>query len=369
MLEILNRTYLRTPQEGRDWLARVPSENLRTIARAGKIGGSLQLIPVGQWFGGRKVPMTGIASVGVDPDVRATGLASEMLRCALDELHSAGVCLSTLYPSTLGVYRRAGWELAGTSQWYRVSARHIDVRDREMEVRRLEDRDLPLVRKLYQRRASASSGHLGRNDLMWKRVLQGLGEDLHGYAVGSQGYVLFTQIRDKGRWTYDLRVRDLVATTPGSARRIWTFFADHRSFAGDVIFPGGVSDPMLLVLGEQDWKAEDAWGWMTRIVDVPTALQARGYLASGEVHLDVRDVVCPWNSSRWVLEVSDGRGTVRKGGRGKVSTDIRGLAALYTGYLTAHELVATGLLDASHRDLSAATALFSGPPPWLPDFF
>lgn len=67
--------------------------------------------------------------------------------------------------------------------------------------------------------------------------------------------------------------------------------------------------------------------------------------------------------------MADGRGTVEKGGSGTLKLDARALAALYTGYLTAQELVAAGMLQAPPEALAAAGLVFAGPRPWLPDMF
>jgi predicted acetyltransferase len=111
--------------------------------------------------------------------------------------------------------------------------------------------------------------------------------------------------------------------------------------------------------------------WMLRIVDVPGALKARGYSPglTAEVHLSVRDDVLPHNHGRFVLQVADSRASVQRGGDGTLHVDIRGLAAMYSGHLSPAELKAAGYLDGPDEDLAAATAIFAGPTPWMPDIF
>jgi predicted acetyltransferase len=111
--------------------------------------------------------------------------------------------------------------------------------------------------------------------------------------------------------------------------------------------------------------------WLLRVVDVRAALTGRGYPPGleTEVHLAVRDEVCPWNNGRFVLTVADGRGEVREGERSDVILDARGLAALYTGYLTPAALQQVGLAAGEPRALAAAGLPFAGPAPWMPDMF
>lgn len=94
----------------------------------------------------------------------------------------------------------------------------------------------------------------------------------------------------------------------------------------------------------------------------------RGYGegVSAEAHLDVRDDVLPTNNARFVVEVSGGRARVRKGGRGSAKIDVRGLAALYSGFMSPRELVATGYVDGP---CDALGPVFAGPHPWMGEIF
>lgn len=374
LAEVLNRTYLRTEEQGTAWLKRVRASDLRVVRDGGRVVGGLQIHRFGQWFGGRVVPMAGIASVGIDPERRASGLASKLMQETLVDLHGRGTPISALYPATQPVYRRVGYELAGHWVRYKLAADAIDLRDREPDLRRLEGADPDVLLPLYEARARTANGNLHRSEGYRDRVWASEDEDVHVYVVGPEaapeGYVVFSQKRD-GDWKYDLRVRDLVALTPAAGRRLLTFFADHRSFANDVSWNGAPADPLTFHLREQEWGVARSWQWMLRIVDVRGALGARGYPDGLElaVHLDVRDEVLGWNEGRLVLEVSEGEGKVRKGGRGRVRVDVRGLASLYTGFASAETLQQAGLVEGAERDLAATSAAFAGPAPWCPDFF
>lgn len=111
--------------------------------------------------------------------------------------------------------------------------------------------------------------------------------------------------------------------------------------------------------------------WMLRVLDVPAALQARGYPAgfSGALHLDVDDDLFPENRGRFVLEVENGEAEVRPGGDGDVKLHVRALAPLYSGFLLPSALQLAGVLQADEDSLRTATTLFSGPPPAMPDMF
>ena len=53
-----------------------------------------------------------------------------------------------------------------------------------------------------------------------------------------------------------------------------------------------------------------------------------------------------------------------------VTMGIAAFSSLYAGYSSARTLAESGLVHgASERELVALDALFSGPTPWMPDFF
>ena len=128
---------------------------------------------------------------------------------------------------------------------------------------------------------------------------------------------------------------------------------------------------LAFLLPEQSYTVHRRLNLMLRIVDVAKALAARGYPpgVSAALHVDVRDEMLPSNDGRFVLEVSDGRGSVRPGGHGRLLMHARGLASLYSGYMTPHELKLADLLDGPDADLALASAVFAGPRPWTPDMF
>jgi predicted acetyltransferase len=116
--------------------------------------------------------------------------------------------------------------------------------------------------------------------------------------------------------------------------------------------------------------------WMLRIVDVGAALASRGYPIGlkGEIHLDVVDDVLVANNGRYVLEIDSGRGQVSTGGQGHLKIDIRGLAAMYTGFRTPAALMLMGLLSAdddanSLRSLQLAATAFAGGESCMSDAF
>ncbi len=127
------------------WARREGQANMR-VARVGdEVVGGLTVQRMGQWFGGRSVPMGGVRAVAVAPEHRGCGIASSLLRVALREMYEDGVALSALYPATQTVYRKSGYAPAGLRTGYRVPAGAIDVDGRKGRVRPIEPEDFDAV--------------------------------------------------------------------------------------------------------------------------------------------------------------------------------------------------------------------------------
>jgi len=312
----------------------------------------------------------------VAPARRGQGSGSRLMRSVLRESRAQGHLLASLYPTTQPLYRRVGFEQAGSCFEHRVQLSGIDFQERTLALRPVEAGDMPLLHDVYLRHARQQTGWLDRGPYIWNRVKQPRGETAHGYLVegasGVEGYLFLTR-RNLSAFGHkqELNLTDFVALTPAASRRLLSFLGDHRSLAAEVVWKGGPADPRLFFLREQSHQVKLLDYWMLRVLDVSAALQARGYPPglSAALHLEVEDDLFPENQGRFVLEVEEGEAQVRPGGEGDMKLHVRALAALYSGFLSPAALQLAGVLEADDTTLRTATVLFSGPPPTMPDMF
>jgi len=247
--------------------------------------------------------------------------------------------------------------------------------DRALPVRAMTSADDAAVEACYRAHAARQHGHLDRSAYVWQRVRNPRGETTRGFIVGEagrvDGYVVLFQKKVAGGLEYSLVATDLVALTAVAARRLLTFLADQGTLADTITWYGNPGDTFLQLVPSLGYTVQLNHHWMTRVVDVAKALEARGYAgqARGEIDLAIADDVIAANEGHWVLRVEDGRAEVRRGGSGALRMHVRALAPLFTGHLTPHALAAAGHVEGSDADLARAAALFASPSPWMPDFF
>jgi predicted acetyltransferase len=375
--EVLASSFAFPAADALPWIEKSGRDHVRVLREKRRAIACLLLVPMGQWFGGRSVPMVGIAGVGVAPDRRGRGAAAALMVSTLRELRAGGCALSSLYPATQVLYRKVGYEQAGARWQVTVPAAamaSLDGASGSGDVRPLAEADHDAVLRCYRDAAAIGSGWLDRRGYVWDRVRQQRGEAMFGYATGRRGevdgYVYFHQKRAGSSGRYDLVLTDLCARTARASRRLLGFLGGHRSLAESIRWHAGSAGELLL-LAEQTYQLRLDHHWMLRIVDLRRAFTERGYPpgVAAELHLSVRDEVLRDNAGRWVLAVEGGRARVRRGGRGDISLHVRALASLYSGYLSPLSLRSLGLLDAEEDVAASAAPVFAGPAPGMPDMF
>ncbi len=372
--EILDQCFINSGGESEGYINSVGLENIRIIHQAGQIVGGLAIISMGQWFGGVSVPMAGIGGVGIAPEYRGTGAAITMMQHTLKELYAKGVPISVLYPATQRLYRKAGYEQAGISCVWEVPTQSIQIKEQPLPVLPVSPINIEVFYDLYQKQAKLTNGYLDRNQFIWERVTEKVEKERpYAYLIGTadqpQGYIIFNQYRKKD-YSF-IGVRDWVVLTTAAVQTFWSFMAKQRSQIDKVRWKGSAIDSLSLLLPEQEANVKTMSRWMLRVVNVVTALEKRGYPpgVQAELHLEIRDDLLGENNGKFILSVANGRGEITSGGKGELQLDIKGLAPLYTGLFTPQQLQLAGKLAATETALLAATQIFAGASPWMPDFF
>ena len=381
------------------WLANIgPLERCRVAMttgagdRGGQVAAFSRVRPFGQFFGGRSIPMAGYSPVGVGAEFRGRGLASVITADHYPVLRERGEVLAGLYPATTRLYRSVGFELGAV--W---SERRFPIRSLQLippasgvAVRRAQREDMPAIQDCYAAHAATHPGWLERPAVWWHRILEEVWDDRYVFVIdaeggGIAGYIVYRQSADPDRhFGYRINVVDLVADEVEVAVALWRLVGSASSLVDTVTVLGPPEHPLLFLLREQDIEPVQEIRYMLRVVDAAGAVARRGFPPiSVTVGLEITDHDCDWNAGRWQLVIEEGNGRLvksrgrsgatRSGGRGAgadVGITVNGFASLFSGYASARTLARAGLLTgAGDRELAALDAAFSGPTPWLPDFF
>ena len=352
-------------------------EGGRLLALAGTYG-------MAQYFGGRAVPMGGLASVSVAPHRRGEGLAKQVCSASLRAMRERGEVISSLYPATTSLYRALGWEVAGLYVWQKLvpTALHALPAPSRKALRPASLEEMPLLRGCYERMAAGSPGFLARSESWWDRLaFVWKGHSIYvaqGERGGIDGYLVYVQL--DGEYSglggpFRIAVRELVACTRDAALALWRLCGQWSTQVSDVYAVGTLDDTLLFVSPDQVLQPLAQIRWMTRVVDAAGAVAARGFAECLDVEapLALRDPLFPENDGAFTLRVRKGPGELARAAREAGDAprlEIGGFASLYTGFASTSRLARAGLLaGGSPAARAALDAAFAGPAPVCQDEF
>ncbi|WP_033295447.1 GNAT family N-acetyltransferase [Amycolatopsis jejuensis] len=324
----------------------------RVLERGGTPVAALLARRAGQWFGGRPVPCLTISSVMVDLPSRGGGVMADLLGPVLAEEN--GAAIATLTPSAVAPYRRAGFEIAGFRYRHHVSPQALRSGQERDDVRWFTDGDD--LDRVYQACARIHNGLIHRDRAWW----DGLVRPGEPYAVVASrgdevtGYALWDQIpAPLGEFTFRhrIRAREIVASTVPAARALLHALGQAGSPGEEISWFGGPSDGLAQLFDApvlMDWVHP----WMTKILDYPAALTARGYNTALDLTLVLR--IADVTTLR--LSVRDGRcRAAETDAEPDVTVDAATFAALFTGHASASD--------------ARLAVLFAGTAPWFFEHF
>jgi predicted acetyltransferase len=374
---ICSEAFTSPPDRRDEWRETKRMDDFLGAWAGGELVATTEVMPMGQFFGRRSVPMGAVASVAVRPDRRGRGIAPRLLALAVEQMHEQGLVISTLHPATTRFYRGLGWEIGGEFGVRRVPCASLAASPPgETEcLRRGRGDDFEAARECYERVAPTVNGAVDRSEARWRGdrlALERPHRYLYLYDADNQvgGYVVYEQHQGGRQWGFRITVHELVAADPRAAVTLWRHIGSHSAQVDTVTVLAMPLDVLMLVLPEQVVELAGANHWMTRIVDAAGAIAARGYPPGvrGEVHVQLADRLAPWNDGRFVLRIEGGEGKLSPGGTGEVHLSVNALASLYTGWASASALVGAGMLHhAGERELGLLDAAFAGPRPYLFD--
>jgi predicted acetyltransferase len=320
-----------------------------------------------QWWGGRVLPMAGVAGVVVSPEYRGRGVGTALMQGLIRRGRELGYPLSGLYPATVPVYRRLGWELAGTQDKVTIETGLLRaLRGGDVVVREAGPDDAPQMLELMHRQYSESRA-CGPKDETEEELREELADDSVFAYVADHGFIVYGW---EGR---DLVVYQIQASDAPTARALWAVVGSGSSIAKSVHAYLAPDDPVHLLVGEAVSTSLEQNRWMLRCLDAAAAIAGRGFPAglSIDVPVVLGDAQVPENCLTGRLSVEGGSGRLVEGPAeaGAVRLGANGLAALFAGS-SITRLLGSGLAAGGDRDAHALLdSAFAGRPAYLLDYF
>lgn len=371
----------RSRAQTRHWAGLFRRDDLWLAERNGRVIAGAAIARAEQWWGGRAQPIAGVSGVVTLPEVRGQGVSSRLLRHLHAHARVEGFGIAALYASTFPLYRKLGYEHAGSVHLREIRLRELgrDVGARTLTVLPADRTAIEAYERAWLATHPGDNGQLARGPFFWGRIFR---DDARAVVFARdgqpEGYAVLSA-PEPARVApvhLDYVLKAWHAATPAALAHLLAWLRDCAAAADTLTYRGAAVDPITLALPAQSWEVQQAQPWLLRVLDVSTAFTKRGYPAHVKacLGLKVDDALFPENVGPWRIEVSDGQAEVHPGSvnataDATLTTDARGLAALYTGAVSARALVQMGRADANPAGLAVADALLGGPAAWPQDMF
>ena len=354
----------------------------------GQLASSFSNLPFTMRANGTALPLAGVSTIGTQPEHRRQGFVRRIHTQALAAMRDAGQPVAALWASQAAIYQRYGYALGTIRRHYSVDT--VDIRFFDDDAGSQPVARVPTasaydtLKAVYIAFVEQRMGYLHRGKALWRQnALEEVAEDgpvwvavstgANGEATGYVVYTLRAGRVEHAARDQQLAIRDLAWLNADAYRSLWRFIASH-DLVGRVRWHEAPRDdpaPELMV-EPRLLNAEDREGAWYRIVDARAALASRGYDAEGKLAIGLpEDPLTPWNNGVWQLDASPDGATARATtGEPDIRLTAKALASLWTGFRSATELAAWGLLDGDHKAVLRADALFqTRHAPHCPDHF
>jgi predicted acetyltransferase len=337
--------------------------------RDGPVLAHVTLTVVDHWFGGRRVPCQHVAGVAVPPEHRGRGAARGLMEAALRIGVEQGAGLSLLFPATTRMYRSLGYEHAGRLVRYRVETRAVPPVGEPMRPATPDDWDGIVA--CAERANALHNGPAVRPADRWDQLAKAAFRYVLDGPDGLESYLLVDHQRDPGDWQYRLVVRDWAAATARGLAAVVGFVGRHGTIGTEAAFTGPATELWSQHIPEQDVEETGGLWWMARGLDLPAAVDARGFPPGleTEVTFAVHDPLLEAARGPWRLAVGDGKGSLAPADDAELHLDVGAFGPLFTGFRSPSELRLAGLLDGPVDAAARLGTAFAGSPPYLLDFF
>ena len=153
----------------------------------------------------------GVASVGVVPHHRSSGVGAEMMRLSLREMHDQGFAIAALYPFRGKYYRQFGYEFCGSRWQIKCPVPRLPKFTSQLRARRVAVEDVYSLDACYREFIKGYNGANVRTEEQW-RLRMGKGAPLI-YAVGDPIEAYAWTSMEGGFWE-DLYVGEIAWSTP-----------------------------------------------------------------------------------------------------------------------------------------------------------
>lgn len=288
-----------------------------------------------------KYPVGFVTSVCTYPEHTGHGIMKRLMIQSLTRMRENHRPFALLYPYSIPLYRRLGWEIISNKMTYIVKDTQIPRKIQEPGyVRRVEWNDRQFM-DLHTKFAQKTHGCLYRNNLAW--------EEYWRWDEDDTNVAVYYNVKDKpcGYMVYLIKndimhIKEMIYLNREAQKGLWEYIHAHDSMIDEVHGNTYFSEPIAFEMDDGDIKETIRPYAMGRIVDVKSFLEDYPCDPDGGelcIELEIEDTLLPWNDRTFRVRFADGSCTLTDApAEYHLKMGIGTLSTLLLGYKTAERL-------------------------------
>lgn len=315
-----------------------------------ELKGQLINLPLTVNFYGQSLRAVGINHVGVYPEARGRGIATQLVRQSLMEAHRLGQVVAILQPFAPSFYRQFGYELYTQRLHYEIPVERYPnfPIDRVYTVARKQPAELTgdqidAIQALYTQEVHQTHGMPFRDAPWWQRQAAQYPDLNYALLYLHSSVVAYLSYR---KVDTTIEVVDLIAAENHWRQQLLGFLAAHQSNVFKIVGMSTTAKALSFDFDDPRIEQYIYQDTMARIVDIPAFFQfwLSAFPIQQSIQFSVKDESAPWNSGTYTLNAQGVDYTA------EITQELvspQTLAAIFLSFLTTAQL--DKLFDATQK--------------------
>ena len=263
---------------------------------------------------GAVFPVGFVTSVCTYPEYSGHGIMKRLMVQSLANMRSSGRSFALLYPYSIPLYHRLGWEIVSNKISYVVKDRQLPRKSVVDGYVRRVDWDNEDFHKLHSDFASVTHGCLFRNALAWEEYWRWDEDDTYVAVYYSKdgkpcGYMVYLIKSDV------MHIKEMIYLNREAHNGLWEYIRAHESMIDEIRGNTYFSEPIAFEMDDGDIKEMIRPYCMGRITDIEQFF--RKYPCEPDekpvvVGFDISDELLPWNNKKMSVVYTKNSGTSTK---------------------------------------------------------
>ncbi len=290
---------------------------------------------------GAKYSVGFVTSVCTYPEYTGHGIMKKLMIQSLKRMKESHKSFALLYPYSIPLYRRLGWEIISNKMTYTVKDTQIPRKLNEPGYVRRVSWDDAQFKELHTKFAEKTHGCLYRNNLAWEEYWRWDEDDTVVAIYYSKddipyGYMVYMISSDV------MHIKEMIYLNREAQLGLWEYIYAHDSMIDEVRGNNYYSEPIAFELDDSDIKETIRPYAMGRIIDIEqffAKYPCDPDESPATFRFNIEDELLPWNNNSFNIHFENGKCSITDSAPDyEMSMSIGTLTTLMLGYKTAEKL-------------------------------